>query len=529
MFNQRKAGYVIGGYSRLSHEDGANIESHSIKNQRELIKQFILEQSEFKGASFVEYVDDGVSGTHTERQSYQRLMADVERGDVDCIIVKDLSRIGRNMLDTDDLLMNQLVSLNVRFIAINNHYDSFKHPLSNLELAIINLANQHYVRDLAEKAAASRRIKQQKGEHMANPPFGYKKCDKIKNLLVPDEDTADFVRLIFSLAVEGRKAVEIAQILNSQDIPTPYVCKNVGYAKEIDPGYYYWTNIMVARIIRHPAYMGSVVSCKTKADYLASKKKVPTPKSEWVIVPNVHEALVSEDDFQKAQRVLEKPKPLGGGMDNLFMKKVVCPTCGHNMARYPNLNPYFKCRTAKFTDKFACPPHSIMQSIIESAVLSSIRAYANTLIDREQLQLAALEKEMESIGELERKIRDEQKSIQFIESSLPKLFKSFASGKITQEVFMKKKGIINDTTVRKQVAVAEMTERLTAISIGHSQAKGTVEAFSPFIELEALTKEAVDLLISKIVVHGEKDIEIIWNGRDEYESHEPPILSKQKF
>lgn len=514
MFDPKMAGYVIGGYMRLSNEDSTNIESHSIKNQREMIKQYILEQSEFKDASFVEYVDDGISGTHTDRQSYQRLMSDVRRGDVDCIIVKDLSRIGRNMLDIDDLLMNQLVSLNVRFIAINNQYDSLKHPLPNLELAFINLANQYYVRDLAEKAAASRRIKRQKGEHMGNAPFGYMKCNKTKNMLVPDEKTAGYVKLIFSLAVEGRKAVEIAQILNSQDVPTPYVYKGLKYAHDINPDYYFWNNVIVLQIIKNLTYIGSVVSCKKKSVSIGSKQMVHVPKSGWVIVPNVHEALVSKDNFNKAQMILEKPKP-SGSMENLFIKKVVCPTCKHNMARYPNLNPYFKCRTAKFTSRFDCKPHSILQSVIEKAVISSIRAYSNVLVDQGQLKLAMLEKEMESVGELERKIRDERKAIQLIESSLPTLFKSFASGNITQEVFIKKKGIVNDTTARKQAAVAEMSERLSAISNGHARTKDTVEAFIPFIEMDALTKEAVDLLIEKIIVRGEKDIEIIWNGRDE--------------
>ena len=144
---------------------------------------------------------------------------------MDCIIVKDLSRIGRNLLDVDDLLMNYLVMMNVRFIAINDGYDSLKSPLSNLELAIINLANQHYSRDLAEKSKTAKLIKQKKGEYLAHAPFGYKKSETIKNKLVPDDEAAGYVKLIFSLAVEGKRTVEIAQILNEQGIPSPSVYK----------------------------------------------------------------------------------------------------------------------------------------------------------------------------------------------------------------------------------------------------------------------------------------------------------------
>ena len=134
----------MAAYLRISQDDDTDNESLSIKNQREIIKSYIADIDEFKDATLSDYVDDGISGSHSDRDAYKQLIADVERGRVDCIIVKDLSRIGRNLIDVDDLLMNYLVTLNVRFIAINNGYYSFTSPLSNLELAIINLANQHY-------------------------------------------------------------------------------------------------------------------------------------------------------------------------------------------------------------------------------------------------------------------------------------------------------------------------------------------------------------------------------------------------
>ena len=141
------------------------------------------------------------------------------------LLVGDLSRIGRNLIDVDDLLMNYLVSLNVRFVAVNNGYDSFSSPLSNLELAIINLANQHYNKDLAVKSVTAKNVKSKRGEYLAHAPFGYKKSDTERNKLVPDDEAAEYVRLIFSLACEGRRSVEIAQILNAQGIPSPSVYK----------------------------------------------------------------------------------------------------------------------------------------------------------------------------------------------------------------------------------------------------------------------------------------------------------------
>lgn len=309
----RSSKYTIGDYLRISQEDSADIESNSIRNQREMIRQYIAEQDEFRGATVVDYVDDGISGSRNDRKAYQRLLADVGRGEVDCIIVKDLSRIGRNMLEVDDLLMNHLVALNVRFIAINNGYDSFAHPLSNLELAVINLANQHYNRDLAEKSKSAKLVKQKRGEYLAHAPFGYKKSLTEKNKLVPDEEAAGYVRLIYLLACEGRRTVEIAQILNAQGVPSPSVYKTRNgwknmWTQVIDPDYCFWTNGVTYNLIKNEVYIGKAVSNKHKVVDIGTGHTKPRPRDEWIVVPNAHEPLVSEADFQKAQLVLSKKK-----------------------------------------------------------------------------------------------------------------------------------------------------------------------------------------------------------------------------
>ena len=419
--------YVIAAYLRLSREDSVagSDESNSIKNQREIIWKYVAEQDDFAGASIVDYVDDGTSGSHTDREAYQRLLADVKRGDVDCVIVKDLSRIGRNMLDVDDLLMNHLVALGVRFIAINNGYDSFKHPLSNLELAIISLANQHYNRDLAVKSMSAKLIKAKRGEYLAHAPFGYKKSDTEKNKLVPDDEAARYVRLIYSLACEDRRMVEIAQILNAQGIPSPSVYKirngwkNM-WTQVIDPEYCFWTNGVVRKLIMNEVYIGKAVQNRFKVTEAGKNHTAPRPEDEWIVVPNAHEALVSESDFQKAQLILPKQK-YPGKPEHIFGNKVKCPACGHAMTRYTRQNPRFKCGTAKLTDHYDCKAYTILQSDIEKTVLTSIQVYAAVVLYREQLKLDMLEREKVSADELEQKIREESKVVQLLESSVTKL------------------------------------------------------------------------------------------------------------
>jgi DNA invertase Pin-like site-specific DNA recombinase len=322
--------YTIANYLRISQEDNYDRdESNSITNQRDMIRAYIGARSEFENVRIVDYVDDGKSGESVNRDGYQRLMDDVERGAVDCIIVKDLSRIGRNLLDVDDLLMNYLVTMSVRFIAINNGYDSCLHPLCNLELAVISLANQQYNRDLAQKSITAKLVKQKRGEYLAPAPYGYKKSDTEKNKLVPDSDAAEVVRLIFSLACEGRRTVEIAQILNAQGIPSPSVYKirnghkNI-WTQVIDPDYCFWTNGVIYKLIKNEVYLGAAVSNKFKVTEPGTGKTGPRPRDEWIIMPDAHEALVSEGDFKKAQLVLPK-KRYDGAPGHIFGNKVKWP------------------------------------------------------------------------------------------------------------------------------------------------------------------------------------------------------------
>jgi hypothetical protein len=179
------------------------------------------------------------------------------------------------------------------------------------------------------------------------------------------------------------------------------------------------------------------------------------------------------------------------------------------MIRYSR-NPRFKCGTAKLTDHYGCHDYTILQSDIEHAVLASVRAFAVVLIDREQMKLALLEREKASASELETKIRSENKTAQLLENSVTKLFTEFASGKLTKDAFLHKKAIVNDTVARKRETIAQMTERLRALTVGRSAVENSVAELTPLTTIDALDREIVDLLIDKILVRGEHDIEIVW-------------------
>lgn len=519
--NALSASYVIARYLRLSFDDNPNDESNSIINQRVMIQTYMEGIEEFAGARVVDYVDDGIGGRFTDREAYQRLMRDVQSGVVDCIIVKDLSRIGRNMLDVDDLLMNELVTLQVRFIAINNGYDSFKHPLSNLELAFNNLANEWYGKDLAQKAVSSKRIKMKRGESLGRwAIYGYRKSETEKNKWVEDKEAADTVRLIFSLAIDGKNTTEIARVLNAQDVPTPGRYKEAkGYRVKgcwqvIDPDYTYWNGGSVLRILNDERYTGTAINGMTKIRTPGMRgKTVRRPKEEWIVVPGANPPIVSVADFKAANDAL-RAKPANVSVDHIFFKKVKCPVCGRTMRRSGKYNPRFYCTTGQFTDHYGCPDIKIHQEIIETVVLKSIRVHAALLVEQEELRLAAVRQHQANAGQIDKRLRDEEKAISLLEASITKHFMALVAGDMTQDVFLKKKGIINETVAEKRAEMERLREQRATITEGEDAILENMNRYRALQSVEKLDRMIVDMLIDHVLIHGEKDIEIVWaDGR----------------
>jgi len=511
----RTADYIIGNYLRISKEDDTKDESNSITNQRALINSYISSHAEYRNAKIIDYVDDGKSGSHTDREAYQRLMRDVKNGTVNCIIVKDLSRIGRNLIEVDDLLMNYLVTFNTRFIAINNSYDSFLHPLSNLELAVINLANQHYNKDLAVKSITSKHVKMKKGEYLSCfALYGYQKSKTERNKLVVDEEAAGYVRMMYSLAIDGNSATEIAKVINAQCIPTPSEYKKRhgirGGWVTIDEDYHFWNNTLVRRILLDERYTGKGITNMYKVKVPGKKVVEHRPKDEWIIVPDAHEAIISEGEFQKALACLNRARYKDTPADHIFYNKVKCPVCGHTMKRSGKYNPHFKCGTSLFTDHYNCTQCSVSQADIEKAVVKSIKAYSAALIEREELKLSAIQQANLSRAEIEGRIKAEEKSIRLLEDSITKNFTALVSGKMSQETFLSKKEIINNTIARKQSERQRLTECLQAITVGKSAIDETLAELRTFEKIEELDRDTVDLLVEKIIVYDEQKIEIVW-------------------
>jgi DNA invertase Pin-like site-specific DNA recombinase len=510
----RSGAYTIAAYLRISQDDDTKDESGSITNQRALIRDYISSRSEFDGALLTEYSDDGVTGALTGRNGYQNLLRDADGGLVDCIVVKDLSRIGRDMLETDDMLMNRLVVLGVRFIAVGDNYDSFLHPLSNLELAIINLANQHYIRDLAQKSMSVKLMKMKRGEHMGVGPFGYVKSKTEKTGLVIDEEAAGYVRLIFSLAAEGNNFTRIAYILNAQGIPTPAAYKRERglWQRDKQADYEFWTSGAVGSVAKNPCYTGTAVGYRTMTVVRGTKHTHQRPKSDWIVVPDAHPAIVSKAEFDRAHEAIKRRKRACAPVDHIFWGKMKCPACGRTMKRINPRNPAFKCYTRYYTDHCGCPNFTVSQKSAETVVLASVKALASVLIDREELRLAVLSRTGETRSETENAMRAEENAVRLMEESVTKHFTAFVSGKLSKDAFVRKKAIINDAIARKKEELERLRGRLRDVATGKGAVLERLAELKPLLTLERMDKELADLLIEKIIVRGENDMEIVWAG-----------------
>ena len=513
-----RAKYTIAAYLRISDHDDTKDESNSITNQRAMIKNYIASQSEFAGAEVVDYVDDGISGSHTERKSYQRLMKDLKCGTIHCIVVKDLSRIGRDMIDVDDLLMNFLIVMDIRFIAINNGYDSLKSPLSNLELSIINLANQHYNRDLVQKSMTSKMTKMNKGEYLSCwALFGYKKSATERNKIIIDEESAAYVRLIFSLAMDGNGPSDIAKILNTQGIPTPSEYKKkqgiIGGWKTADPDFTFWCNALVGRIINDMRYTGVSVHNMNKVKQSGKKTCIRRPKEEWIIVPGAHEAIVTKVEFDKAHKAIRKVRLSDVPIDHIFHGKIKCPVCNRALKRSNPLNPWFKCKSRYYTDHYDCPDCSISQASIEKIVLETIKIHVSVMIDQNELKLSVLQQESTTKSEIEDRIKMERMAVKTLEDSITGNITALVSGEITQDVFLSKKKTINDTIDKKNAEIERLYEQFKILGEGKAAIDQRLLDLRPLLTIEKLDRELIDMLVDKILIHGEKDIEIVWLDR----------------
>ena len=399
MFLRKKSTYMGCDYLRLSRDDGDKAESDSIQNQRELINDFLKKHPEIKKVQ--EYIDDGYSGTNFDRPNFKRMMAEIEKGHIDCVIVKDLSRLGRNYIEMGKYRERIFPMYGVRVIAINDNYDTANESSDADQIVIPfkNLINDAYCRDISMKIRSQLDVKRKNGQFIGSfATYGYMKDPKNKNHLIIDEYAANVVRMIFNMKLEGYSAGTIADHLNESKVLTPMEYKrfcglnfNGGFQISTDP---IWHPNTVTRILKNEVYLGIAVQGKNRKINYKVKESRPIDESKWIRVPGSHDPIIPKEIFDTVQNMLRldtRTSPKKTQVD-VLSGLVRCGDCGQNMIRRCSTKKektyyYYHCSTHKNGE--GCSSHLISSDKLQDMILWQIRQQVELLVNAEMVLSAA--------------------------------------------------------------------------------------------------------------------------------------------
>lgn len=510
-------------YIRLSREDGDKEESYSVGNQRKLLTEYVSKQTDF--ILYDVYVDDGYTGTNFNRPGFQRMIGDIETGKVNCVVVKDLSRFGRDYIDTGRYLERVFPELGVRFISVTDDIDSMKQAYDIL-LPIKNIFNEQYARDISNKIQATVKSKQKAGEFIgAFTSYGYKKSPVDKNKLIIDEYAADVVRRIFFLYIKGYGKQKIAKILNAEGILCPAEYKQVNGENYKNcnrlESTTYWSYSTINSILHREMYVGNMVQ-GTKHQRMRSKQK-KVPKEDWIIVENTHEPIIDRETWEKAQSLLNKrTRELDLETNkNIFAGFVKCGDCGRSMVkntwrRTDGTKSYsMYCGTYKRNGKEYCTPHTLPMKVLEEIIRSDLKIIIQNIEDlREKIKAQALTVvKIKKITDAElNKIKTELERVRKLKKYI---YEDYKEELISKEEFLsyRENYLKKEELYLKQMEVLEQKENITEDVFETPWLKNLLE----LKDIEALDRDIVVEMISEIKVYENRKIKITYNFSDELE------------
>lgn len=338
--------YRIAIYMRLSKEDNkCKEESNSITMQRVLLQKYTAEN--FTGYELYEFCDDGYTGTNLERPGMQKMLEMARDRKIDCVIVKDFSRFARDYIELGCYLEQIFPFLGIRFVSVNDHYDSGsgQDSIADLDINFRNLLYDLYSKDLSGKVRSSLAIRKEKGQYVsANSPFGYEKDPKDRHALLVAEDEAEVVRRIFALTLDGYTSVKIAKLFNETGVRTPMEFKREKRNLKRTPKgeRFVWNSSTICQILKNEVYIGNIVQKKSVRDYGGGKNR-PIPREEWLVACNHHEPIIDKETFEKVQERRGKKRPPKYNTKHPLVGKLVCGCCKKNLQYRRGRNPYFFC------------------------------------------------------------------------------------------------------------------------------------------------------------------------------------------
>ena len=504
-------------YCRLSRDDEYNGDSMSIQNQKELLLNYANENEYFNTEFFI---DDGYTGTNFNRPDFKRLIDAVEDGRVGTVIVKDLSRFGREYLQTGFYTEMFLPDNDVRFIAINDSVDSDEGD--NDFAPFKNIINEWYAKDCSKKIRAVMKMKAQRGDCLTGmAPYGYMKDPNDKTKLIPSE-RAEYVKMMYRMAIEGCSCGEIAAKMRSLKLPIPKADNYIRNGLENCASYpqypYYWLKATVKSILLNPVYTGKTVALRYTNKSYKNKKRIERPEDEWIVTENTHEALVSQADYDTVyKRLSVKTRDKVTNPDNIFRGLVLCPDCGkvHGFAKRSsdrNSKGMYRCQTAIKYGKKYCSSHYITFEQLYDVVLSDIQRHASLFEENADKYVDILSKtaETDKVKEknsLTREMDKAKKRICELDTLLQKIYEDMVFGVISKERYTSMSENMENELATLKARVNEISAALQENESNRSNAEKFAKLIENYIGITELDYELVHTLIEKIYIHERVNID----------------------
>lgn len=500
-------------YIRLSREDGDNLESESITNQRDLLHIF-LEKTEEKLVYIDEYVDDGFTGSNFDRPSWKRLIKDLENNKVNTIITKDLSRMGRDYISMGEYIERIFPEKGIRYIAINDDIDTL-HETPGLEFLQFKLMfNDYYLKDTSKKIRKVLRSKKERGEFLGfKAPYGYLKDPNDKHKLIVDENIRPIIKKIFLLAYTGKSPRQIADIFSKEHIETPSVYANLNRGMK-STAYDLWCPRTIEEMLTNETYVGNMTQGRRRKINYKSKKEIRTPKEEWIIIENTHEAIIDKKIFDTVGELLKKNKnkPTGNNI-MLLTGFMVCKECGHKIGINKSSDgKRYYCHCSYYTahSKYGlCTPHSLNYKKLENLVLEEIRKMCKEYVDstnfKERIEAARKKNDIKVKKQVEISILE--KKIRTNNSYIDKVYEDKLNGNIDIEMFNRLTTKYKDEIISLKKRIESIEKESTAIDKADTN-KDILEKINEYLALEKPTRALLVNLIDKILISEYKTIEI---------------------
>jgi len=534
-YGRGSGSYKVGIYIRLSKEDEEKekySESESIQNQRALLMQYIKEN---KLNFIAEYVDDGISGTSFDRPGFNKMIEDIENGKINMVITKDLSRLGRNYVQSGYYTETYFPEHNVRYIAILDNIDTAIDSANNDIAPFKSILNEMYAKDTSKKINSVLQSKRKQGEYLGTAPYGYKKDPENKYHLIIDEEAAKVVKLIFERYLEGYGTMQIADYLSEQKIPIPsdYNKKKRG-AKSITYGL--WAQSTVRFILSNEIYTGTVIQGKRKKLSFKSKKFIDVPEEDWVKVPNMHEAIVSIEDYERAKRIIESTK--GSRVvenDYLFKGLLRCYDCkGYIGIRSPdkNGNIYGRCQRYGRYGKFdVCSPHNFNYQVFEESMILVLKEICKEYSNKKRLEEIVKKSRSKENKELDlrNRLKTYEAQIQKETRKLELLYEDRLSEIITVDSYIENANRIKNEVKEYQERIKEIQQELSGEENSKNKDEKLNNLVDEFLNMEKPTKEIIREFIEKIEIHSDKQVDIYFNFKPLQELNNNFSVAKKEY